>query len=155
MGIIRNDKGNRSIYKSFTAWLMLAVMTVSFAVTAVPYECFADEYEDKISSMQQKEAQTQQTISNLEKATQETKNSIAMLQQQKEASPRTVPKHVLFCDIMRPLGEKPEGRVAERWGWALLTWQLVWRGGAGLVVGGEDIGCEHRSAQVRSRQTYL
>ena len=90
MGIIRNDKGNRSIYKSFTAWLMLAVMTVSIAVTAVPYECFADEYEDKISSMQQKEAQTQQTISNLEKATQETKNSIAMLQQQKEATQSNV-----------------------------------------------------------------
>lgn len=37
---------------------------------------------------------------------------------------------------MRPRGEKPEGQVAKRWGWALLTWQLVWRGGAGLVVGG-------------------
>ena len=37
---------------------------------------------------------------------------------------------------MRPLGEKPEGRIAKRWGWALRTWQLVWRGGAGLVVGG-------------------
>ena len=90
MGIIRNDKGNRSIFKSFTAWMVLSVMVVLSVVTAAPYECFADEYEDKISSMQQKEAQTQQTISNLEKATQETKNSIALLQQQKEATQSNV-----------------------------------------------------------------
>ena len=61
------------------------IIVLSLVVSTPHYYARADEYDDVITSMQQQEAQTQVTISNLEKATQATKNSIDMLKQQKEA----------------------------------------------------------------------
>ena len=51
---------------------LAAVLT--FTATANP--CMADQYDDTITKMQLQEAQTQEAISNLEKQTKATKDSI-------------------------------------------------------------------------------
>ena len=75
----------RRIIRYTACAVALAVM-----MTSPGRVCFADEYEDKISDMQNEEKETQAVISNLEKQTQATKNSIALLQQQKQEAQSNV-----------------------------------------------------------------
>lgn len=55
-------------------------------MTASSRPVMADEYEDKIASMENEENQTKDMISNLEKQTKATKDSIALLQEQRKAT---------------------------------------------------------------------
>ncbi|MCR5602573.1 MAG: cell wall hydrolase [Lachnospiraceae bacterium] len=59
-------------------------------ITATANPCLADQFDDKISNMQQQEAATQETISNLEKQTQATKESIEQLKEQKKNTEENV-----------------------------------------------------------------
>lgn len=70
----------------FLAAALLAALAVSQLSIAVR----ADEYADSIEAMQQEEAKTQQTISDLEKQTRETKDAINALQGQKEQTESNV-----------------------------------------------------------------
>ena len=91
-------------YKSIRilSWLLTAVMFIT-----APYSiCFADEYDDKITSMQNQEKQTQEMISNLEKQTQATKDSIAMLQEQRKETENNVSE---LKDISAELQNEIEG----------------------------------------------
>ncbi len=67
---------------------LICCLTVAAIVlmTASSRYVMADEYEEKIASMEDEENQTKDMISNLEKQTKATKDSIALLQEQKKAT---------------------------------------------------------------------
>ena len=61
------------------SWLLaITIVLMIFCNTAV---CRADEYEDKLAEMQNNEQQTQNMITNLEKQTKATRDSINLLQE--------------------------------------------------------------------------
>ena len=65
-------------------------LAAALIVAAPASVCLADEYEDKLATMESQEQQTQEMISNLEKQTKATKDSIALLQEQKKATESNV-----------------------------------------------------------------
>ncbi len=71
----------RNIKIRVVCGIMVALLTCTNSFDI----CRADEFDNALSVMQQQEAQTQETITNLEKATQYTKNSIEELKKQKES----------------------------------------------------------------------
>ena len=77
--------GIKNIIKIISYLLAAALILASPA-----YVCLADEYEDKLATMENEEQQTQEMISNLEKQTKATKDSIALLQEQKKATENNV-----------------------------------------------------------------
>lgn len=73
------------LYREISWLFMTAVIAV------VPCAaCYADEYDDRIASMEDQEKQTQETISDLEKQTQATRDSIALLKEQRKETENNV-----------------------------------------------------------------
>ncbi len=82
-------------------------------MTASYCPCFADEYEDKIASMENEEKQTQDVISNLEKQTKATKDSIALLQEQKKATESNVSQLKGKSDALQSEIDGYSGKLSE------------------------------------------
>ncbi|MCR5673230.1 MAG: cell wall hydrolase [Lachnospiraceae bacterium] len=89
------------------SWLLIAAVFLG----ATTHATFADEFEDKIASMESEERQTQEMISNLEKQTKATKDSIALLQEQKKATENSVNVLKDQSDALRNEIEGYSGRL--------------------------------------------
>jgi len=68
----------------------LLILAVSISLCKFSFTSYGTDLSDTISSMQEKEAETQQKISELEKQTKETQDAISELENQKEATESNV-----------------------------------------------------------------
>ena len=92
----------------------ISVFIVAAIVLAVSFDvCYADEYEDRIATMQDEEKQTQDVISNLEKQTKATKDSIALLQEQRKATESNVSQLKGKSDALQSEIEGYSGKLDE------------------------------------------
>ena len=70
--------------------LILGMILLALTLNQFSFVSFADETEDTISEMKEREAETQAAISNLQKQTKETKEAISALEGQKQQTQESV-----------------------------------------------------------------
>ncbi len=70
--------------------LILGMILLALTLNQFSFVSFADEIEDTISEMKEREAETQAAISNLQKQTKETKEAISALEGQKQQTQESV-----------------------------------------------------------------
>ena len=102
-----------SVYKRRYRIKIIVLLALSLLLLSVPHVSSADEYEDKLATMQDEENQTKDVISNLEKQTKATKDSIALLQEQKKATENNVSLLKGKSDALQSEIEGYSGRLNE------------------------------------------
>ena len=103
-----------SVYKRrYYIKITVSLLAIILLFLGVPHVSSADEYEDKIATMQDEENQTKDVISNLEKQTKATKDSIALLQEQKKAAENNVSILKGKSDALQSEIEGYSGRLSE------------------------------------------
>ncbi len=105
MGLM-SDRTQRYIIR-----IIAGFCTITLVLGASCAVCRADEYEDKLTEMQNQEQQTQDMITNLEKQTKATRDSINMLQEQKKETENTVNALKGQSDVLKSEIEGYSGKL--------------------------------------------